>query len=336
MKSPQLFCCLVLLGSVAAGCHRPPTREDVKQNAQTAAADIKTKSAEAKDRLADAWITTQVKSKLVGDREIRARDIDVDTHDGVVTLKGKVLNEPLRQLAIVLATRTSGVRQVVDQLQVQVAPPTNVQANRGTPGAVATSGSGDANAPVTIASDDTRVATTIQSKYFQDDRLKGRHIEVTSHGGIVTLNGEVADETERAQALLLARTTDGVTRVEDNLTVGSSASTTITSPNAPNAPNAPNVPNPSNAPNASNVPNASNAPSPLNTDDALSARVHSQLSSDAQIKGAAIEVTAKNGVVLLQGTVTSAAAKQRALTIARGTDGVTQVVDRVQVGKARK
>jgi osmotically-inducible protein OsmY len=47
-------------------------------------------------------------------------------------------------------------------------------------------------------------------------------------------------------------------------------------------------------------------------------------------------VTAKNGVVLLQGTVTSAAAKQRALTIARGTDGVTQVVDRVQVGKARK
>jgi osmotically-inducible protein OsmY len=74
----------------------------------------------------------------------------------------------------------------------------------------------------------------------------------------------------------------------------------------------------------------------LNTDDALSARVHSQLSSDAQIKGAAIEVTAKNGVVLLQGTVTSAAAKQRALTIARGTDGVTQVVDRVQVGKARK
>jgi len=32
----------------------------VKQNAQTAAADIKTKSAEAKDRLADAWITTQV------------------------------------------------------------------------------------------------------------------------------------------------------------------------------------------------------------------------------------------------------------------------------------
>jgi len=162
MKSPQLCCCLIVLGSVAAGCHRAPTRGDVKQDAQAAAADIKTKSAEAKDHLADAWITTQVKSKLVGDREIRARDIDVDTHDGVVILKGKVLNEPLRQLAVVLAKRTDGVKQVVDQLQVQVAAPPEVQANRGTTGAVATNGSDGANAPLTIDNDDARIATVLQ------------------------------------------------------------------------------------------------------------------------------------------------------------------------------
>jgi osmotically-inducible protein OsmY len=54
------------------------------------------------------------------------------------------------------------------------------------------------------------------------------------------------------------------------------------------------------------------------------------------MKGAPIEVTAKNGVVLLQGTVRSAAAKQRALALARGTDGVSQVVDRISVGKAKK
>jgi osmotically-inducible protein OsmY len=234
MKSPQLFRCLVVLSSLAAGCHQAPTREDVKRNAQAATADIRTKSAEAKDRLADAWITTQVKSKLVGDREIRARDIDVDTHDGVVTLKGKILNEQLRQLAIVLVNRTEGVKQVVDQLQVQVAPPPDVQANRGTPGAVATSGSVGASAPVTVDSGgDARIVTTIQSKYFQDDRIKGRHIDVASRGGVVTLNGEVADETERAQALLLARTVDGVTRVEDNLTVASAAAPRpVTSPNA--------------------------------------------------------------------------------------------------------
>jgi osmotically-inducible protein OsmY len=40
---------------------------------------------------------------------------------------------------------------------------------------------------------------------------------VATDGGVVTLNGEVGDETERAEALLLARTTEGVKRVEDGV-----------------------------------------------------------------------------------------------------------------------
>jgi osmotically-inducible protein OsmY len=85
------------------------------------------------------------------------------------------------------------------------------------------------------------------------------------------------------------------------------------------------------------VPNAdSSAVASAKSDDTLSARVQSQLSSDAQVKGAPIEVSAKNGVVLLQGTVSSAAAKQHALAVVRNTDGVTQVVDRIRVGKAKR
>jgi hyperosmotically inducible protein len=78
------------------------------------------------------------------------------------------------------------------------------------------------------------------------------------------------------------------------------------------------------------------SPAVADGDDSLGTRVKTQLSSDAQVKGAAIDVTAKNGVVLLQGTVPSTAAKQHALTVARGTDGVTQVVDRLHVGKSSK
>jgi osmotically-inducible protein OsmY len=303
-----LVCGALALAIVASACHRPAAKEDLKQGAHAAAAELKTQSAEARDRFADAWITTKIQSKLVGDREIHARDIDVSTRDGVVTLKGHVLNEPLRQLAVTLAQNTDGVTQVVNQLDVQVVPPAPIRVQNGsTPGAVPTSGTADATAPVTTESSDARIATTIQSKYFLDDRIKGRHINVTSSGGVVTLNGEVADETERAQALLLARTTDGVTRVEDDLTTAA-----VVAP-AP----------------------AATAAAPSG-DEALSARVQSQLSSDARIKGAPIEVTAKNGVVLLQGSVPSAAAKQRALALARGADGVTQVVDRIRVGKAKR
>ena len=130
---------------------------------------------------------------------------------------------------------------------------------------------------------------------------------MTSDSGVVTLNGEVGDDTERAEALLLARTTEGVKRVEDSLAVTSAQ--------------------PASGGAAVAAPDG---------DDTLSARVTSALASDAQVKGAAIDVSAKSGVVLLQGTVASNAAKQRALTLARGTDGVTQVVDRLRIGKATK
>ena len=300
------MCSALALAVLGSGCHRPASKEEVKQTASTAAAEIKTQSAEARDRFNDAWITTKIESKLVGDSDIKARDIGVSTQDGVVTLKGHVLNEPLRQLAETLAKNTDGVTQVVNQLQTQIAPPVPLRAgNGGTPGAVATTGS--AEAPVVSTSDDSRITTAIQSKYFVDDRLKGRHINVTSNAGVVTLSGEVTDETERAQALLLARTTDGVARVEDSLAVTAGQPAGYVQPSAA-------------APRG---------------DDALGAKVQSQLSSDTQVKGAAIEVTAKNGVVLLQGTAPSNAAKRRALTVARGTDGVTQVVDRISVGKKK-
>jgi len=321
MKAPQLFCGVLALALAAGGCHRQVSQADVKQTASDAAAKIKVESAQARDQLADVWLSTKIHSKFVGDRDIEARDVSVSTKDGVVTLKGRVLNEPMRQLAIAIAKDTDGVKQVVNQLDVEIAGPVapSRAQNGATPGAVATTGS---SSPTAAGPDDGRITSSIQSKYFISDRLKGRRVNVTSSGGVVTLNGDVADETERAEALLLARTTDGVTRVEDSLTV------TAASPAAAAAPA---------SPAAAAAPSPASPASPVaDGDDSLGARVKTQLSSDARVKGAAIDVTAKNGVVLLQGTVPSTAAKQRALTVARGTDGVTQVVDRLHVGKGSK
>lgn len=315
MKAPQLFGGALTLAIALSGCHRPASKAEVQQTASDAAATVKVESAKAREQLADAWLTTKIQSKFVGDREIKATDINVSSHDGVVTLKGRVLNDPMRTLAVAIAQNTDGVRQVVDQLNVEIAPPVPARAqNAATPDAVATTGTaGNTARPATVpASDDARITSSIQSKYFMDERIKARHIEVATDGGVVTLNGEVGDETERAEALLLARTTEGVKRVEDSLTVTAGQPSAVTSTAA-----APTV-----------VASAG--------DETLTARIKSQLSSDTQIKGAPLDVSAKNGVVLLQGTVTTKAAKQRALTLARRTDGVTQVVDRIRIGRAKK
>jgi osmotically-inducible protein OsmY len=315
MKAPQLFGGALTLAIAVSGCHRPASKAEVQQTASDAAATVKVESAKAREQLADAWLTTKIQSKFVGDREIKATDINVSSHDGVVTLKGRVLNDPMRTLAVAIAQNTDGVRQVVDQLNVEIAPPVPARAqNAATPDAVATTGTAANTArPATVpASDDARITSSIQSKYFMDERIKGRHIDVATDGGVVTLNGEVGDETERAEALLLARTTEGVKRVEDSLTVTAGQPSAATSTAA-----------------------ASTAAAPAG-DETLTARIKSQLSSDTQIKGAPLDVSAKNGVVLLQGTVTTKAAKQRALTLARGADGVTQVVDRIRIGRAKK
>jgi osmotically-inducible protein OsmY len=328
VKGPRLLLAALAAATLASGCQRDESA-DARRNANAAATQAKTRVAEARDRLADAWITTIITSKLVGDREIRARDIDVSTHDGVVTLDGRVLNEPLRQLAVALAKNTTGVTDVNDQLDVQIAPRVAKSAPlpaTATPGAVATTGS--APGPVVASSlNDAAIATAIRSKYFLDGRIKQRHVEVNSAGGVVTLSGEVADEAERAQALLLARTTDGVIRVEDHLIVPVATVPAETVPAQTGPPE-------TSAPEGS-APTSANSVPVLAGDEALAAKVKAQLSTNAAANGSSIEVTARNGVVLLEGSVPTMAIKQRALAAARSTDGVTQVVDRIRVGAKR-
>ena len=60
----------------------------------------------------------------------------------------------------------------------------------------------------------------IKAKMALDDRVKAARIDVDASGSVVTLSGRVGSEDERAQAVRLARETDGVTSVVDRLTVG--------------------------------------------------------------------------------------------------------------------
>ena len=178
--------------------------------------------------------------------------------------------------------------------------------------AVATSGT----LPAGGVLDDANVTSRIQAKYFLDPGIKARRIDVDTQRGIVTLRGDVASDNERAQALILARTTEGVERVEDALTVNAA------------------IDAPAQADTAD--PAASDAPAPSSADDeAVTAVVQSRFSDDASLQTATIAVTAKDGVVLLDGVAPTVTAKQRAITIARDTDGVVQVIDRITVGRAR-
>jgi hyperosmotically inducible periplasmic protein len=70
-------------------------------------------------KIADAEITTSVKTKLATVKGVIANDINVDTNDGVVTLKGSVPDAAQKAKAAEVAHNTAGVKRVVNELTVK-------------------------------------------------------------------------------------------------------------------------------------------------------------------------------------------------------------------------
>jgi osmotically-inducible protein OsmY len=68
--------------------------------------------------VSDAAITSAVKTRLLGDGKTPGLKVDVDTDNGIVTLKGDVPSAESRAEAVRLARSTKGVKQVVDKLTV--------------------------------------------------------------------------------------------------------------------------------------------------------------------------------------------------------------------------
>ena len=92
---------------------------EVKDDTKDAAQKTKDAAVKTKDVTADAAITSEVKTKLLGDTKVGGLKIDVDTKDNVVTLTGTVSSAAEKAEAIRLAKTTTGVKSVVDKLVVK-------------------------------------------------------------------------------------------------------------------------------------------------------------------------------------------------------------------------
>ena len=75
--------------------------------------------------MSDGWITATINTKFVGEDLLKDSDINVDTNDHVVTLKGTVTSANARKRAVEVAKATDDVRSVVDDLKIAGAKPRN-------------------------------------------------------------------------------------------------------------------------------------------------------------------------------------------------------------------
>ena len=78
---------------------------------------------------------------------------------------------------------------------------------------------------------------------------------------------------------------------------------------------------------------AANRAGAILNEGALTAKIKSKMALDDLVRARTIDVTTSGTVVTLAGTVASEAERTRALQLARETAGVTQVVDRLSVGR---
>jgi hyperosmotically inducible protein len=75
----------------------------------------------AGDRVSDQALETKVKSALIGDDRVKARNIEVEVRNGGVSLAGTVDSSAEAQAAVAAARQVSGVSAVNRALTVRPA-----------------------------------------------------------------------------------------------------------------------------------------------------------------------------------------------------------------------
>jgi hyperosmotically inducible protein len=105
---------------------RAQNRDKVETQADKAKESLPSAEERAKNRetvsstAASATLTTKVKSALASDAGLGTMtSIDVDSKDGVVTLKGKVDSADMKKKAGDIAKKVSGVKSVKNELKVE-------------------------------------------------------------------------------------------------------------------------------------------------------------------------------------------------------------------------
>ena len=147
------------------------------------------------DRMVDdSTITSHIKNEMIKDSTVKARQIDVDTVGGHVTLTGVVETKTEARRAIEISEGVQGVKSVRNNLQIGTKSWTEVF-------------------------NDKYLVSKIKSKLIVEPEMRSLNIDVDVHKGVVTLTGIVESRDQKKRAIEIAQTTENTVGVVDNLQV---------------------------------------------------------------------------------------------------------------------
>ena len=144
----------------------------------------------------DSWLTAKTKIALAADSRVKGRQIEVETTEGQVVLRGKVDSDEAKRAAEGGTAGLDGVKTVKNELQV-VAPSIR-----------------DA-----VEEKDEAITVRVKDHFAKEAHLKNAEIDVQTNAGVVSLTGEVRNLMTSANASWTARQVPGVKSVKNDLTV---------------------------------------------------------------------------------------------------------------------
>lgn len=208
--SAAVFCSALAMPAISGAGDRGA---DSKYNQQ-----MDHKSTQSEDRyglskpeLRNAWLEGKLETALLVNRHLNNFTIDSEVRNGKATLTGFVESEVDRELAEEVALSIEGVEDVDNELKIE---PNKAKSQR------------KASASERSFSqkfDDMTTTAAVKSKLLANQSTHGLSIDVDTVNSVVSLEGKVGTSEEKQLAEKIAKNTDGVRKVKNELRIKSKA-----------------------------------------------------------------------------------------------------------------
>ncbi len=195
------------LAKTAKGVKSVDNQLTVKRDAETVKENI-----EWRQQVDDATLNTRVRRQLAYNSELKGAILDIDVNGSKVTVAGEVDSAAKKANIERIIDNTVGVSAVDSKLVVVAkAKPTEAKPPEATSdGAIETL-------------NDEWVEKMVESSIMWSDNLSLKYIDVEVESGVCTLTGTVLSDAQKNLAGSIAKTTDGVKSVKNNITVSALA-----------------------------------------------------------------------------------------------------------------
>jgi hyperosmotically inducible periplasmic protein len=144
----------------------------------------------------DSWLTAKTKIALAADGRVKGRQIEVETTEGLVVLRGKVDSDEAKRAAEGITAGLDGVKTVKNELQIVALSIRDA-----------------------VEEKDEAITARVKAHFAKDAHLKHADMDVQTNAGVVSLTGEVRNLVTSAQASWTAWQVPGVKAVKNDLKV---------------------------------------------------------------------------------------------------------------------